>query len=178
MAEGDWFPKFYGGIDYGVPLPWNNSSAWIYGSAGLAGGERLSPLGSFYFGSFRNNYVDNRPEKRYREQESFPGFEIDQIAARRFLKLTGEINFPPIRFAEIGTPVFYLKHARPALFAGAMISKDPDNRNHKYATVGGQVDLAFTVALRLPMIFSLGAAAGFEDGNYQKTEFLASLKIM
>jgi hypothetical protein len=178
MAEGDWFPKIYGGIDYGVPLPWNNSSAWIYASAGLAGGERLSPLGSFYFGSFRNNYVDNRPEKRYREQESFPGFEIDQIAARRFLKLTGEINFPPIRFAEIGTPAFYLKHARPALFAGAMISKDPDNRNHKYATVGGQVDLAFTVALRLPMIFSVGAAAGFEDGDYQKTEFLASLKIM
>ncbi len=178
LAEGDVFPKIYGGVDYGVPLPWDNSSAWIYASAGWAGGKAQSPLGSFYFGSFRNNYVDNRPEKRYREQESFPGFEIDQIAARRFVKLTGELNLPPVRFAEIGTPAFYLKYARPAVFVGGMLTADPDGKNHNYATVGGQVDLAFTVALRLPMTFSIGAAAGFEDGDYQKTEFLASLKIM
>ena len=37
---------------------------------------------------------------------------------------------------------------------------------------------SFTVALRLPMVLSLGAAAGFEDGHYRKTEWLASLKIM
>ena len=41
-----------------------------------------------------------------------------------------------------------------------------------------QLDLNFTVALRLPMVFSVGAAAGFEDGHYRKTEWLASLKIM
>ena len=44
--------------------------------------------------------------------------------------------------------------------------------------VGGQLDLNFTVAVRLPMIFSIGAAGGFEDGRYQKTELLASLKIL
>ncbi len=178
MAEGDLFPKLFGGIDYGVPLPWANSSAWIYASGGIAGGKKESPLGSFYFGSFRNNYVDNRPEKRYREQESMPGFEIDEIAARRFVKLTGEINLPPIRFAEVGTPAFYLKYARPALFVGGMLTEDPDGKAHDYQTVGAQVDLAFTVALRLPMVFSVGAAAGFADGDYRKTEFLASLKIM
>ena len=178
MAEGDFFPKLFGGIDYGVPLPWNNSSAWIYASGGIAGGKSQSPLGSFYFGSFRNNYVDNRPEKRYREQESMPGFEIDEIAARRFVKLTGEINLPPIRFAEVGTPALYLKYARPALFVGGMLAEDPDGKGHNYQTVGAQVDLAFTVALRLPMVFSVGAAAGFADGDYRKTEFLASLKIM
>lgn len=178
MAEGDFFPKLFGGIDYGVPLPWNNSSAWIYASGGIAGGKSQSPLGSFYFGSFRNNYVDNRPEKRYREQESMPGFEIDEIAARRFVKLTGEINLPPIRFAEVGTPALYLKYARPALFVGGMLAEDADGKGHNYQTVGAQVDLAFTVALRLPMVFSVGAAAGFADGDYRKTEFLASLKIM
>ena len=88
-------------------------SAWIYAHAGVAGGKAASPLGSFYFGSFRNNYVDNRPEKRYREIESFPGFEIDQIDARRFVKLTGEVNLPPVRFAEIGTPAIYLSYASP-----------------------------------------------------------------
>jgi hypothetical protein len=178
FAESQAYPKFWAGVDYGVPLPLSNASAWVYAQAGIAGGDATSPLGSFYFGSFRNNYVDNRPEKRYRELESFPGFEIDQIAARRFAKVTGEVNLPPIRFSEIGTPSFYLSYARPALFAGTMLTRDPGGKNHDYMDVGAQVDLAFTVALRLPMIFSVGAAGGFEDGHYQKTELLASLKIM
>ena len=178
FAENKAYPKFQLGLDYGVPLPISNASAWIYAHAGIAGGEAQSPLGSFYFGSFRNNFVDNRPEKRYREIESFPGFEIDQIDARRFVKLTGEINLPPIRFAELGTPAFYMSYARPALFAGTMLTRDASGKNHDYMNLGGQVDLNFTVALRLPMIFSVGAAAGFEDGRYRKTELLASLKIM
>ena len=172
------FPKIFGGVDYGVPLPWPNSSAWVYASAGAGWGEHLHPLGAFYFGSFRNNYVDDRPEKRYREMESFPGFEIDEIAARRFAKLTGEVNLPPIRFAEVGTPAFYLSHLRPAAFAGIMATRAPDRTNHTYADVGAQLDLNFTIALRLPMVFSVGAAAGFADGHYRKTEWLASLKIM
>ena len=177
-AESDSFPRIVAELDYGVPLPWSNSSAWIYASAGAVAGHKDSPLGSLYFGSFRNNYVDNRPEKRYRELEAFPGFEIDQIDARRFAKLIGEVNLPPIRFAEVGTPSVYLSYARPALFAGTMLTHNAAGKNHNYMTVGGQVDLAFTVALRLPMVFSIGAAGGFADGSYEKTEFLASLKIM
>ena len=108
MRDGEAFPKIYGGVDYGVPLPMPNSSLWVYAHAGLGWGERRQPARPpIYFGSFRNNYVDNRPEKRYREMESFPGFEIDEIAARRFAKLTGEMNLPPVRFAEVGTPAFY-----------------------------------------------------------------------
>jgi hypothetical protein len=178
FAQGNFFPKVHGGIDYGVPLPLPNSSVWLYAHAGSAWGQRLHPLASFYFGSFRNNYVDNRPEKRYREEESFPGFEIDEIAARRFAKLTAEVNLPPVRFAELGSPAFFLSHLRPAIFAGAMATKDPEGKSHDYMNVGGQLDLNFTVALRLPMVFSVGAAAGWADGDYRKTELLASLKIM
>ena len=178
-AEGETFPHVYAGLDYGVPLPINNSSAWIYAHAGVVGGDRASPLGAFYFGSFRNNYVDDRTEKRYREFESFPGFEIDQIAARRFAKLTGEINLPPLRFEEVGTPAFYLSYARPALFAGGMLNRAPDGTRYRLANAGVQVDLAFTVALRLPMVFSFGIARGFGDKDIDgRTEFLASLKIM
>jgi len=178
IADNQTFPKLYGGIDYGVPLPLPNSSAWIYAYAGHSWGERLHPLAAFYFGAFRNNYVDDRPEKRYREMESFPGFDIDQIAVRRFARVTGEINLPPLRFAEVGTPAFYLSYVRPAVFGGFMAAQNPDGRNHRYANVGAQFDLNFTVALRLPMVLSVGAAAGFEDGHYRKTEWLASLKIM
>jgi hypothetical protein len=177
-AQDHAFPKLYGGIDYGLPLPLANSSIWVYAHAGTAFGRRDSPLASFYFGSFRNNYIDNRPVKRYRELESFPGFSIDEIEARRFAKLTGEINLPPIRFAEVGTPAFFLSYIRPAIFAGGMATDAPDHSSHHYANVGAQLDLAFTVALRLPMVFSIGAAGGWSDGHYRKTEWLASLKIM
>jgi hypothetical protein len=178
QADGEFYPKLYGGLDLGTALPWSNSSAWLYANAGLVGGQRTSPLAAYYFGSFRNNYVDDRSEKRYREMESFPGFEIDEIAARRFAKLTGEVNLPPIRFAEVGTAAFYLSHVRPALFAGAMATTSPNGVGHTYLDLGGQLDLNFTVALRLPMVFSVGAAAGWADGDYRKTELLASLKIM
>ena len=178
-ALGQSYPHLTGGVDYGVPLPLANSSAWIYAQAGIAGGRAASPLGATYFGSFRNNYVDNRPEKRYREIESFPGFGIDQVAARRFAKATGEINLPPIRFAEIGTPAFFLSYARPALFGGGMVLRAPDGTRYRLANVGTQVDLAFTVAMRLPMVLSLGAARGFGDKDIRgRTEYLVSLKIL
>lgn len=178
QAQGHVFPRLYGGVDYGVPLPFPNSSAWIYAHAGIVGGERSSPLAAYYFGAFRNNYVDDRPEKRYREMESFPGFAIDEIAARRFARLTGEVNLPPMRFAKVGIPAFYLGFIRPAVFAGAMATDEPDKTSHHYADLGAQLDLNFTVALRLPMVFSVGAARGWRDGHYRKTEWLASLKIM
>jgi hypothetical protein len=178
QAEGQFYPKLYGGFDIGTALPWSNSSVWLYTHAGMTGGQRASPLAAYYFGSFQNNYFDDRSEKRYREMESFPGFDIDEIAARRFAKVTGEINLPPIRFAEAGTAAFYLANLRPALFAGALAIESPDGRGHRFYDVGGQLDLNFTVALRLPMVFSVGAAAGFDEGHYRKTEWLASLKIM
>jgi hypothetical protein len=177
-AQGEAFPKLYGGLNYGIPLPFPNSSVWIYAHAGTAGGRRSSPLAAFYFGAFGNNYVDDRPEKRYREMESFPGFSIDEIAARRFAKLSAEVNLPPIRFAEVGTPALFMSYVRPAAFAGFMATDEPDRSSHHYADLGAQLDFNFTVAMRLPMIFSVGAAAGWRDGQYRKTEWLASLKVM
>ena len=177
-AQGHWFPRLSGGIDAGTALPWRNSSVWLYAHAGIVSGQRENPLAAYYFGAFRNNYVDNRPVKRYREMESFPGFEIDEIAARKFGRITGELNLPPVRFAEVGTPAFYLSYIRPAVFAGAMATQDPMGDGHRYYDVGAQFDLNFTVALRLPMVFSVGAAAGWQDGRYRKTEWLASLKIL
>ena len=177
-ADGNTFPKLYGGMSAGAALPWSNSSAWLYAHAGIGGGPRFSPLAAYYIGAFRNNYVDDRPEKRYRELESFPGFDIDEITARKFARVTGEINLPPVRFAEVGTPAFYMSYIRPAVFAGAMATQAPDGSGHHYMDLGAQLDLNFTVALRLPVVLSVGTAAGWADGHYRGTEWLASLKIM
>ena len=39
-AQDNLFPKLYGGVDYGIPLPLANSSLWVYAHAGVAGGRR------------------------------------------------------------------------------------------------------------------------------------------
>ena len=146
---------------------------------GTGRGRARHPLAAFYFGSFRNNYVDDRPEKRYREMESFPGFEIDEIAARRFAKLTGEVNLPPIRFAEVGTPAFYLSYIRPAVFAGVMATDSAGRQQPSLLRCRARSSTSISPSrLRLPMVFSVGAAGGWADGHYRKTEWLASLKIM
>ncbi len=140
-------------------------------SGGIAWGEPLT-VRSLHSISVRSATITSITGRRNAtaKLESFPGFEIDEIAARRFAKLTGEINLPPVRFAEVGTPVIYLSHLRPALFAGAMATRAPEGDSHRYYDVGAQLDLNFTVALRLPMVFSVGAAAGWQDGHYRKTE--------
>ncbi len=139
-----------------------------------------SPLGAYYFGSFRNNYVDNRPEKRYREMESFPGFDIDQIAARKFAQADR-------RDQPAAGPLRRNRHAGllPELCpAGPVRRNDAARALHRSeatgcSIVGAQVDLGFTVAMRLPMVFSVGVARGFGDKDIDgRTEWLASLKIM
>jgi hypothetical protein len=89
-----------------------------------------------------------------------------------------ELNLPPLRFSDIGMPSLYLSSMRPALFAGFMADDPGQGAVKYYETLGTQCDFNFTVALRLPMVFSVGYAAGFEDGDYRKGQILASLKIL
>jgi hypothetical protein len=186
VSDGGAYPRIRGGLAFGVPIGASHSSLWLYTAAGASFGNASNPLGSYYLGGFGNNYIDNREVERYRQYDSFPGFEIDGIAARTFAKALGEWNLPPIRFAEVGRPSFYLGYLRGALFAGAMRVGPPSGGSQSVATVGGQADLNFTVALRLPMTFSVGYARGFRlDGGPASAlgrrpsgEFMASLKIM
>jgi hypothetical protein len=129
-------------------------------------------------GAFGNNYVDIREVKRYREYDSFPGFGIDAIAARRFAKGLIELNLPPVWLGGIGASSLYLRSARPALFAGAMEVAPPTGPARTLESVGGQIDFNFTVALRLPMVLSVGYAAGLESGQKTGSEAMISLKIL
>jgi hypothetical protein len=177
-GNDDIFPKAQVGFSIGRPLPLANSSVWLYSYAGVAGGPSADPLASFYFGSYRNNYVDDREVKRYRELEAFPGFEIDEIDARTFAKAIGEWNLPPLRFAEVGVTSLYVSSVRPAVFAGVLAADRAVGGSQVYGTVGGQLDFNFTLALRLPMVLSVGAAKGIVDGGFRNTEWLVSLKIL
>ena len=177
-SDGGAYPSLHGGLGFGAPIGWAHSSVWLYNAAGVAGGDRTNPLGAFYMGAFGNNYVDDGEVKRYRQFDSLPGFQIDEIAARRFIKSLAEWNLPPVRFAEAGRPSLFLSSARTAVFAGVLAVAPPTGPNRTFETVGGQVDFNFTVALRLPMTFSVGFAHGMERGGPAHNEVMASLKIL
>jgi len=177
-ANGETFPSVRAGIDFGVPLPVNNASAWLYTAAGTVGGDDASPLSAWYMGAFGNNYVDDREIKRYREFASFPGFEINEIEAQSFFRTIGEINLPPLRFEDVGVASLFLSSVRPAFFVGALEAEDRAGARRSLQTAGVQTDWNFTVAHRLPMTLSLGYARGFEDGEAVSDEVLLSLKIM
>ena len=177
-AHNQSFTLLHAGYDFGFALPWAHSSFWLYTAAGGTTGNKSNALDYFFLGSFGNNYVDDREVKRYREYDSFPGFGIDDISARDFVKSTAEFNFPPIRFEDLGDSGFYLSSVRSALFAGAL-DADPGDEGHKMLEdVGFQLDWNFTIAVRLPMTLSLGDAVGFEGGHAHGNEIMVSLKIL
>lgn len=178
-ANGDIVPKLRFGVDFGFALPIKHSSLWLYNSAGIADGDRDNPLANWYFGSFGNNYVDDREVKRYREFYGFPGFEIDQLSAQDFVKSVLEWNLPPMRFANVGIPSAFLSSARPALFAGVLLADLNDSQYREdYYTLGLQVDFSITVAHRYPLTLSVGYAQGYIDGEKGDNELMVSLKIL
>jgi len=176
-ADSDITPYVYGNFDYGWALPLRHSSIWLRNAGGFAVGNKDQEFSNFYFGGFRNNYVDDGDAKRYREPFSLPGFNIDDLNGRTFARSMLEWNLPPLRFQRFGTPGFYFSWARPAIFATALVT-NPDSGSNTYYSVGSQIDFEFTVLSRLDMMFSIGYAAGFDGDSYDSDEAMASLKIL
>ena len=178
-AESDITPSLFGTFDVGWPLPFDHTSVWIRTGAGVASGDVEDPLANAYFGGFRNNYVDNGEAQRYRKLLSMPGFEIDALNGRSFVKGMLELNLPPIRFEALGSPGFYGSWIRSALFTTALVT-NPDSPRDKVEAfnVGLQFDLQLHVLNRLPMMLSLGYARGFEGDGKGEDEIMLSLKVL
>ena len=78
QVKGAFFPKLYANLDLGTQLPLRHSSLWLRASTGAAlRGAHEEPFANFYFGGFRNNWVDWREEQRYREPSALPGLAIN-----------------------------------------------------------------------------------------------------
>ncbi len=177
-ANSDTIPKLRGGVDFGFALPWKHSSIWFYNSAGTANGKRLNTLTNYYFGGFGNNYVDDGDVKRYRKFYSMPGFEIDAISARDFVKSVAEWNLPPARFRSMGKPGFFLSWIRPAFFVTGLWTDPREQFDHTFFSAGFQLDLRFTVGHRHSMTLSAGYAAGYRNSDKVDDEIMLSLKIL
>ncbi|MEO8305444.1 MAG: hypothetical protein ABI724_15105 [Betaproteobacteria bacterium] len=178
-VNGQVTPQVRGGLDLGFALPLDNSSIWLRTAAGFANGDRNSTVANFYFGSFRNNYVDDKSIKRYRQYSSFPGFGIDEISALSFVRAMGEWNLPPYVFEEAGTPSLYLNFLRPSVFVAGLWG-DPGNSTlrKQYTSAGGQLDLRFSILHWYEMVLSAGYAVGYQGSQRAGSEWMLSLKIM
>ena len=101
LVNGEVFPRLQADVERGVLLPINHSSFWLRGSAGQSLANRLSdPFAQFYFGGFGNNWVDHLEVKRFRDSESFPGLEINQIGAAELRESSGGVGASAPSFQE------------------------------------------------------------------------------
>jgi len=179
QVKGETTPQIWGTLDFGLPLPIPHSSIWLRSAAGGANGDRNSTVANFYFGGFGNNYIDSRPIQRYREFNTLPGFEIDEVSGLNFVRTMLEWNLPPVVFESVGTPAFHLTWLRPAIFATKLWTDVANaERRQNYGNIGGQADLRFSVLHWYDMTLSVGYAVGFQGSKRAGTEWMVSLKIM
>jgi hypothetical protein len=172
------FPKLRLDLNLGVPLPVAHSSVWLRTSAGAASGDREQPYGSFYFGGFGNNWVDDKPYRRYHDPGSFPGVEINEISGHSYAKALLELNLPPVVFKHIGTPSLFANWASLALFVGGIATNlDHADLRHEVADIGAQFDIRLVGLSLHQFTLSLGYAAAYEGGRKLSDEFMASLRI-
>jgi hypothetical protein len=167
-------------VDLGWPLPvLAHSSIWSRTYVGLSSGDRGNPNASHYFGGFGNNVVDRGEVKRYRDDESMPGFEINQIGARRYAKQMVEWTLPPYVFEDAGWPALHATWLRPAVFASALWTQDNSSGDRRrFTSYGAQADLRLATLYWYQMILSVGYGVGHEGSRRVGREWMVSLKLL
>jgi hypothetical protein len=179
LANDDLYPRIISNQDFGFLLPVRNTSFWLRTSLGQSFASRKDALSLIYFGGFRNNYIDYQDAQRYREFISFPGMEIDEIAAKNFGKITGELNLKPIRFREFGLLPFYSTYARLSLFGMGLFADATDkNFRQNIYNAGAQLDFELVLFSLLKSTLSFGYARSFHDHFSPGEEFMVSLKLL
>jgi hypothetical protein len=164
----------------GFLLPINHSSIWLRGAAGsFIGGKRNDPFARTYFGGFGNNWVDYRGVKQFRNVESFPGLEINQISGASYGKAQLEWVSPPLRFRKVGIPSAYLRWAGLTAFASGLVTDfDDGDARRSFVNVGAQADLRLITLSHLESTFSLGVATAAGQDMRRRSQLMASFKLM
>lgn len=180
LANGKVYPDLVSEQSYGVLVPGiRNTCFWIRNSMGQSFGNKKSELSKFYFGGFRNNYVDWQPAEQYRNLTAFPGVEIDEIPARNFVKTMGELNLKPIRLNNFGATWLYPTYIKSTLFSTHLLT-DFDNPDYRRNIVnfGLQIDIQLVLFTYMKTTWSAGYAIKTEEGTNRQDQFMFSLKLL
>jgi hypothetical protein len=180
LAQKKFYPSVVSSQDAGFLIPFiRNSSFWIRNSFGLSFGDRSSGLSHFYFGGFRNNYVDWQPSEQYRNVLAFPGAEIDEVPAYNYVKTMGELNLRPIRLNNVGTTWLYPTFIKTSLFTTHLMTDfDKSDKIRHLFNAGMQFDIQIVAFSYLKTTWSFGYARRFEQGFGGKDQIMLSLKLL
>ena len=184
LAKGKFYPSLTATYDTGTLLPvMRNTSAWLRLAAGQAFGDSDSSFGNEYFGGFGNNYIDCGRIFRYRDVNSMPGTEIDNISAHSFCKAMGEVNLQPLRFRNVGMLCLYPTYAQMSLFAADLIANPWGKEQfNNYINVGAQLNIEVVLFNYMKTTWSFGYAQLFSQRSSglkrSGGEFLISLKLL
>jgi hypothetical protein len=174
------YPALQSNQSIGLLVPVvRNTSFWIRNSIGQSFGKQGSPLSNFYFGGFRNNYVDWQPSEQYRKPLAFPGAEIDEIQARNYIKTMGELNLKPIRLRRVGANWGYPTYIKASVFGTHLITDVNNTENvRNIFNFGSQIDIQFVLFSYLKTTWSFGYARLLEHESNNKGQFMFSLKLL
>jgi hypothetical protein len=180
LAKGKLYPSLVSNQDFGFLIPYaKNTCFWIRNSLGQSIGRRNSGLSYFYFGGFRNNYVDWQPSEQYRTALAFPGVGIDEISAFNYLKTMGELNLRPIRLRNVGTSWLYPTFIKTSLFGTHLMSNlDTHLDLSNIFNLGAQMDVQLVLFSYLKTTWSVGYARKFENGKNNTDKMMLSLKLL
>jgi len=180
IVKGNLYPSLISEQHFGWLVPGiRNTSFWIRSSVGQAFGERSSSFSTFYFGGFRNNYVDWQASDQYRKILAFPGVDIDAVSAHNFIKTMCELNLKPIRLNNVGTTWLYPTYIKTSLFGTHMLlnpDHDPDRRT--VFNAGAQIDLELVLFSYLKTTWSAGYARKLEAAYSPQQQWMFSVKLL
>ena len=179
-VNGTLYPRLNVDAAKGFLLPIDHSSLWFRASGGTAlGGRREAAFARFFFGGFGNNWVDYRAARQFRNTESFPGLEINQVGGANYVRGQVEWMLPPIRFRRVGIPSMYLRWAGLSLFAtGLTTDLDEAAVRGTLASAGAQLDLRMVTLSHLESTLSVGFAVAARKGGAPDNVLMVSFKIM
>lgn len=177
-AAGRFTPQSQARLDLGWSLPWPHAALWSRSAAGASRGDDGNEMARFYFGAFGNNRVDNGAAQRYREAGSLPGFAVDAVSGRSFVRQQFELLLPRLLFDSVGTPDFNLTWLRPQLFATGLWTEPGRRAERRYASLGAQADLRLGLLHWYELTLSVGYGAGYEGRRRAGSEWMVSLKIL
>ena len=174
------YPRVSLDASKGFLLPLDHSSIWLRAAAGsFAGGNRNDPFARSYFGGFGNNWVDRRGIKQFRNTESFPGLDINQVSGATYGKAQVEWMSPPLRFRKVGIPSAYLRWAGLTAFASGLVTDfDHDATRRGYVSAGVQADARLITMSQFESTFSVGFAAAAGKRIPRSTALMVSFKLM
>ena len=182
FVNGQLFPRAHANLHTGIMFI-KHAPFWLRTSIGNSFADREDPqanFANFYFGGFGNNWFDFRGVQRFRDYYSFPGVDLNHIGGTNFARVMGEWILPPLRFRQVGSPMFFFNWARTSVFmTGIVTNFDSEDYKQSFSNLGVQFDIRMVLFSHLKSTFSVGFAKA-KDKLSGRTfdELMISLQIL